>query len=153
MTSILFRAPISTGLLIILAAGCSHGKKPETPVPQAPSDNATVTSEDIDRQPGEPIEKVLAGKVAGVHVARAPDGGLLLRIRGGTSIYGNNDPLYVVDGIVVAPGPMGGLQGVDPYDIESITVLKDAASTSMYGSRGANGVIVIRTKKPKKPTH
>jgi TonB-dependent SusC/RagA subfamily outer membrane receptor len=153
MTSIFPRVPISVGLLVALATGCSHGKKSDAPEPKGPPDRTTVTSEDIARNPNEPIEKVLAGKIAGVQVGRASDGGLTVRIRGGSSIYGSNDPLYVVDGIVIQPSPTGSLTGIDPYDIETIQVLKDAASTSMYGSRGANGVIVIKTKKPKKPTH
>lgn len=84
----------------------------------------------------------------GVVVTRAPDGGLSVRIRGTTSIHGSNEPLYVIDGMAIRPGPGGSLEGINPYDIESIEVLKDAASTTMYGMRGANGVIVIKTKRP-----
>lgn len=83
----------------------------------------------------------------GVWITRSADGGIAVRIRGATSVHGSNAPLYVLDGIAMQPGPNGSLSGVNPYDIESIEVLKDAASTSMYGSRGANGVIVIRTKR------
>jgi TonB-dependent SusC/RagA subfamily outer membrane receptor len=107
-----------------------------------------VTSEDIRRAPGQPIEEVLKGRIAGVMVTRAPDGGVAVQIRGMTSIGGSNEPLYVLDGVPIQPGPGGSLTGIDPFDIESIEVLKDAASTSMYGVRGANGVIVIKTKKP-----
>ncbi|MBC7791209.1 MAG: TonB-dependent receptor plug domain-containing protein, partial [Anaerolineae bacterium] len=59
----------------------------------------------------------------------------------------SNAPLYVVDGLAIQPGPNGSLVGINPYDIETIEVLKDAASTSMYGSRGSNGVILIKTKR------
>ncbi len=86
-------------------------------------------------------------KVPGVWITRTADGGIAVRIRGTTSLHGNNAPLYVVDGLPIQPGPNGSLTGVNPYDIESIQVLKDAASTSMYGARGANGVIVIKTKR------
>ena len=80
-------------------------------------------------------------------VTRTPDGGIAVRIRGGSSLYGNNAPLYVVDGMAVEVGPTGALTGINANDIESIKVLKDPAETAMYGSRGANGVIVIRLKK------
>ena len=83
----------------------------------------------------------------GVVVTRTPDGGLAVRIRGTTSIHGSNEPLYVIDGVPIRPGPGGALAGINPYDIESIEVLKDPASTTMYGVRGANGVIVITTKR------
>lgn len=108
-----------------------------------------MTSEDIHRQGGsdEPIEKILQGRVAGVTVSRGSDGGIAVRIRGATSIYGSSEPLYVLDGMPIQPGPNGSLSGVNPYDIESIKVLKDPAETAMYGVRGANGVIVIKTKK------
>jgi len=107
-----------------------------------------VTSEDIHRNPGEPIEKVLQGRFPGVEVTRTPDGGIAVRIRGATSFNGNTEPLYVVDGIAIQAGPGGALTGINPNDIESIRVLKDAADTAMYGMRGANGVIVFRTKRP-----
>lgn len=110
-----------------------------------------MTSEEIQRQGAsdEPIENVLQGRIAGVTVLRAPDGGIAVRIRGAASIYGNSEPLYVVDGMPIQPGPNGSLTGISPSDIESIQVLKDPAETAMYGVRGANGVIVIKTKKPR----
>jgi TonB-dependent SusC/RagA subfamily outer membrane receptor len=106
-----------------------------------------VTAEEIERHPGEPIEEILAGRIAGVEVERTRDG-LKVRIRGSTSLRGDSDPLYVIDGITIQPGPGGALVGITPYDIESITVLKDPADTAIYGVRGANGVIVIKTKDP-----
>jgi TonB-dependent SusC/RagA subfamily outer membrane receptor len=108
-----------------------------------------VSSEELKREPGQDIEKVLAGRVAGVVVNRTADGGIAVRIRGTTSLYGSNDPLYIVDGLPIQPGPNGSLTGINPHDIESIKVLKDAADTAIYGSRGANGVIVIKTKRAK----
>ena len=86
-------------------------------------------------------------KVPGVWITRTPDGGIAIRIRGTTSLNASNAPLYVVDGMAIQAGPNGSLTGINPYDIETIEVLKDAASTSMYGSRGANGVIIIKTKR------
>ncbi len=81
-------------------------------------------------------------------MTRSADGSIAIRIRGVTSIHGGNEPLYVIDGLPIQPGPGGSLAGINPYDIESIEVLKDPASTTMYGVRGANGVIVITTKQP-----
>jgi TonB-dependent SusC/RagA subfamily outer membrane receptor len=152
MISFSARGLLSTGLLAsVVTVGC--GGRPVKSEAPSPRDNSTVTSEEIQRSaaPDEPIEKVLQGRVAGVTVSRAPDGGIAVRIRGGTSIYGNNEPLYILDGIPIQPGPNGSLTGINPYDIESIRVLKDPTDTAMYGSRGANGVIVIKTKRAAKP--
>jgi TonB-dependent starch-binding outer membrane protein SusC len=91
---------------------------------------------------------VLASRVSGVTVTRTPDGGVAIRIRGRSSLRGDDAPLYVVDGMPIRPGPGGALAGIDPYHIESIQVLKDASDTAIYGVRGANGVILITTKQP-----
>lgn len=135
----------SAGTLI---GGCvsGGGKSASQPKPAAASPN-TVESEAISRSPNESIERILAGRVAGVTVTRAPDGGLAVRIRGGSSLDGTDMPLYVIDGIAIEPGPGGSLLGINPYDIESIEVLKDPVDTARYGMRGSNGVIVIKTKK------
>lgn len=109
---------------------------------------ADVSAGDMERSPNVPIEQLLAGKAAGVVVSRTEDGGIAVRIRGGSSFSGSNAPLYVVDGVAIEPGPNGSLTGINPYDIASIKVLKDAADITMYGVRGANGVIVIKTKRP-----
>lgn len=101
----------------------------------------------MDRTPTEPVEKTLASKVPGLRITQNPDGSISLRIRGTTSIIGSSEPLYIVDGVQVLPGPNGGLNGINPRDIASIEVLKDA-STAFYGLRGANGVILIKTKQP-----
>ena len=133
----------------LLCAGCGGGQRATTPDPDPAPAPGTVTADDIQRTTGDDqqIEKALAGRVAGVVVTRTPDGGIAVRIRGGSSIYGSNAPLYVVNGMPVEAGPNGALTGINPNDIESIKVLKDPAETSMYGARGANGVIVIRLKK------
>ncbi len=142
MTSYSLRALFTGGLLAAVASGCASKGAPRPS--DAPSATA-VTAKDIERSPGE-IDKAITGRFSGVIVARAPDGGLLVRIRGAASAYG--EPLYVIDGVAIEPGPSGSLSGINAADIESIKVLKDAAETSMYGSRGANGVIIIKTKKP-----
>jgi TonB-dependent SusC/RagA subfamily outer membrane receptor len=105
-----------------------------------------VTAEELDRAGNDPIEKALEARVPGVIVTRTPDGSLAIRIRGNSSINGNLEPLYIIDGMAVQPGAGGALSGINPHDIESIEVLKDAASLSFYGMRAANGVILIKTK-------
>lgn len=99
------------------------------------------------RNSSRPIEEVLQAKVPGVVVSRTSEGHLTLQIRGTSSFLSNNQPLYVIDGVPVTPGPGGALIGLNPHDIESIRVLKDPADTGIYGMRGANGVIVIDRKK------
>ncbi|HVE77839.1 MAG TPA: TonB-dependent receptor plug domain-containing protein [Gemmatimonadaceae bacterium] len=150
MMSLSPRALLSFGLLVGLATGCaSRGKGTgEGAAPREPAEKSTVTGDDVRRNPASTPEEVLAGRVAGVTVTRTPDG-IAVRIRGASSIHANTEPLYVLDGIPFEPGPGGSLSGISPYDIESIRVLKDPADVALYGVRGANGVIVIKTKKPR----
>ena len=99
-------------------------------------------------------EELIRGKVAGVQVTEAnraePGGGISIRIRGGTSVTASNEPLYVIDGVIIPVG--GGLSSgrnplnfLNPADIQSFTILKDASATAIYGSQGANGVVLIET--------
>lgn len=145
---------LSRSVLVLIvfgaASGCVHHGPPrpaEEPEAAAKSRNI-VTSEAIANSAGQPIEKILADRVAGVRLGRTPDGTLTVQIRGATSLNSDAQPLYVIDGVPITPGPGGALSGINPYDIASIEVLKDAASITMYGSRAANGVIVIKMKKP-----
>ena len=147
MSSLTPQSLLRLGALGVFLAACAHGGA-STQQTSAPTPDAAVTSQDIHPAPDQPIEKVLQGRVSGVDVTQGPDG-IIVRIRGQSSVMGS-EPLYVVDGQVISPGPNGSLSGINPYDIESIKVLKDPASLTMYGSRGANGVIVIKTKKPGK---
>ncbi|MEZ4999720.1 MAG: TonB-dependent receptor plug domain-containing protein [Bacteroidales bacterium] len=123
---------------------------------------ATVKSEAINRVPVTSFEKALAGSIAGVQVSNTtgqPGSGTEIRIRGLGSFSASNEPLYVIDGVPVMSGSMhnsaGGLptgnvmSTIPAGDIESVTVLKDAAAASLYGSRAANGVILITTKHGK----
>ncbi|HEU0053669.1 MAG TPA: SusC/RagA family TonB-linked outer membrane protein [Longimicrobium sp.] len=112
-----------------------------------------VTSDEFNTGRVVSPEQLIQGKVPGVQVIDSgePGGGINLRVRGGTSVTSSNEPLFVVDGVPLAVG--GGISSgrnplnfLNPSDIESFTVLKDAASTAIYGSRGANGVILIKTK-------
>jgi TonB-dependent SusC/RagA subfamily outer membrane receptor len=147
MTRLSARALLPVALLAAFANACSPrtASRPK-PSPATPS---TVTAEEIERKASDqPIEKLLEGRVAGVTIEQAADGGIAVRIRGNSSFYGGNAPLYVLDDVPFIPGPNGSLTGLNPYDIESIQVLKNPADIGIYGMRGANGVIVIKTKKP-----
>jgi TonB-dependent SusC/RagA subfamily outer membrane receptor len=148
MTHLPPRRLVSCIALITLMSGCAKSgsrTQGETPAPAPTRDN--VTAADVQRAPNVPIEQLLQSKVAGIIVTRTDDGSIAIRIRGTSSFSGNNFPLYVVDGVPVASGPGGSLPGINPYDIASIKVLKEATDITMYGSRGANGVIIIKTKQ------
>jgi iron complex outermembrane receptor protein len=115
-----------------------------------------VTSEDFNQGPIVSAQQLISGKVAGVSVTSgsgAPGDGQEIRIRGNGSLSLNNNPLIVLDGIPLDSGGVGGsrnpLNLVNPNDIESMVVLKDASATAIYGSRAANGIIMITTKKGK----
>ena len=102
-------------------------------------------------------QDMIQGKIAGVNVTNGggtPGGGATIRIRGGSSLNASNDPLIVIDGLAMdnqgIKGAPNALAMVNPQDIESFTVLKDASTTAIYGSRGSNGVIIITTKKGRK---
>jgi TonB-dependent starch-binding outer membrane protein SusC len=137
------RVLLSSALLVALVGGCAHGRG-LSPRPQR---DATVTAEDIARAPGQPIEKILMAHTPGLWATRTPDGGIALRIRGISTLRGGGEPLYVLDGMPTLPGPNGKLNGIDPYDIESVSVLKETEASSIYGLRGAYGAIVIKTKR------
>lgn len=108
---------------------------------------ATVKGQDLVKVPVANISEALTGKMAGVNITTtdgSPDAEILIRVRGGGSITGDNAPLYVVDGFQTS-----SISDISPNDIEDITVLKDASSTAIYGSQGANGVILVTTKNAK----
>ncbi|HEU4994260.1 MAG TPA: TonB-dependent receptor plug domain-containing protein [Gemmatimonadaceae bacterium] len=135
--------PLTLGFVAFVAA-CG-GSRASRPAPASPT---TVTSQDLERNPGsESIETVLQAKSPGVLVTRTSDG-IAIQIRGPSSFSGNTQPLFVIDDVPMEAGPGGALRGINPYDIESIKVLKDPAETGIYGMRGANGVILIKMKKP-----
>ena len=157
--------PIFWGLTIfalLIFAGCASsnstktesGETQEVGYGTVESENSTgaigtVDGEVADEVQAKTVEEMLRGRVSGVDVVTVPGGGLRVRIRGSRSMMGGSEPLYVVDNMPMST-TNGVLFGINPYDIESITVLKDAASTSIYGSRGANGVILIKTKSAKR---
>lgn len=108
---------------------------------------ATVNSEALAAVPVASVTEALTGKMAGVQITTtegSPDADVKIRVRGGGSITQSNDPLLIVDGF-----PVESISDIPATDIEDITVLKDASSTAIYGSRGANGVILVTTKSGK----
>lgn len=130
---------------------------------------SSVTADDFNEGPLLSPQQLIQGKMAGVNISQnsgKPGASNTVRIRGGTSLTQSNDPLYVIDGVPISTSsgvsqanirgngtdvfdqePVNPLMTINPNDIESVTVLKDASATAIYGSRGANGVIVITTKK------
>ncbi len=116
---------------------------------------ANVNSKDFKKGIISTPEQLINGKVSGVQImsnSGSPTSGSTIRIRGGASLNASNDPLIVLDGVPLEPGGISGNSGnflslINPNDIESMTVLKDASSTAIYGSRASNGVILITTKK------
>ncbi len=143
----LFSPRLLLAALLAGAAACGGSSRKSDTQQAAPARANDVSSDDLARTPTQSPEELLRGRVSGVTVTPTADGGIAVRIRGGSSIYGNNDPLYIVDGTPFEPGPNGALSGIPVSEIESIKVLKDATDTAMYGVRGANGVIVIKTKQ------
>ena len=135
-----------------------------TTVKDATGSVVAVTSEDFNKGVISSPEQLIQGKTAGVQVRQSsgePGAGITVNIRGSSSIRANNSPLFVVDGVPIgtggpeATGDLGGLGGgaarnplsfINPNDIESISILKDASATAIYGSRGANGVVIVQTK-------
>ncbi|GAB3166554.1 SusC/RagA family TonB-linked outer membrane protein [Telluribacter humicola] len=119
---------------------------------------ATVPVDEIKKIAVTSLDQALQGRAAGVQITQnsgSPGGSTTIRIRGGNSINGDNEPLYVIDGIpfkndgAATGSSFNVLSTLNPSDIETMTVLKDASSTAIYGSRGANGVVIITTKRGK----
>lgn len=120
----------------------------------------TIKKEDFESTPVASVDEVLNGRVAGLNFSTGggqPGSANIIAIRGAGSFVGTTNPLYVIDGVVVGKGsdPVGlmtsfnPLSSIDPNQIENVTVLKDASATALYGARGANGVIVVTTKRGK----
>ena len=109
---------------------------------------STLSGDMANRSSPTTLADMLDGRFAGVEVRRLANGGLSVRIRGQRTFKGDAEPLYVVDGVPQHPGLNGVFTDIDPRDVKSIDVLKDAGATAVYGSRGANGVILISTRRP-----
>jgi TonB-dependent starch-binding outer membrane protein SusC len=127
-------------------ATVAYGRMPRTHISDAV---ASLTPQDIETSHALSVEDLLRGRLAGVQVSRTTSGQLQIRIRGISSFQpGANEPLIVIDGLPV-PGVGGSsaLDGISPYDIARLDVLKDAGATAAYGVQGANGVIIVTTKR------
>jgi TonB-dependent SusC/RagA subfamily outer membrane receptor len=125
-----------------LAAGCASGTAQREPAPKP-----VVTAQDLERSPDQPIEQVLQAKYPGIQIIRTDDG-IAIQLRGPSSFYSNDAALYVVDDVPMPAGRGGGISGINPYDIQSIRVLKNPEDIGIYGMRGSNGVVLITTKRP-----
>jgi TonB-dependent starch-binding outer membrane protein SusC len=150
------------GGLVILVVGACGGNTPSPRVDpgetvavgygrQAPRDVtgsvSSLSREDMERVTATRVEELIRDRVPGVHVSRTASGDYSFRIRGTRSFIGSNEPLFVIDGMAVPPQTTStALAGLAPGDVVRIDVLKDAGSTAAYGSRGANGVIMITTR-------
>jgi len=128
-------------LLIVGALGCSQAHR--SSARPLPSRFYGITSQDIQRSPGVPLEQLLASRVPSVSLMRAADGRVVLVIRGQSSAQ-PREPLYLVNGVPL--GAAANWAAIDPDDVESIEVLRDASSTALYGLLGSAGVILIKTK-------
>ncbi len=152
---------IATGALVLLGACVRAGSEP--PQQPAPPDSVTIgygrqatkeltgavttVTADSSREHVSTVVEMLQGRVPGLEVLRLADG-VHLRLRGANSLIGSTDPLLVIDGQLVDPsGAASALAAIAPAEVARIDVLKDAGSTDIYGVRGANGVIVITTKR------
>ena len=112
---------------------------PATPPP------ASMRESEAAREHATTLAQLLQGRLPGVTVTPTADGGIRVRMGGPTSFYGDQNPLFVVDGVAIE-GNRSTLNWLNPHDIETVQALKDPSQTAVYGVRGANGVIVIKTK-------
>ncbi len=142
----------ATGLNEVIVIGYGTQKKSDLT-----GSVGSVDAKSIEESSPSNVQEALQGKVPGVSVSLSsgrPGGAPSIHIRGFTSITGSNNPLYVVDGVIINESGLTNstspIDYLNPQDIESISVLKDASATAIYGSRGANGVVIITTKQPKK---
>jgi TonB-dependent SusC/RagA subfamily outer membrane receptor len=137
----------SLAIVAGLALGCAH-KAPSSGsqvVPTRPPPPPTsMRGDESARERSTSLVQLLQGRLSGVTVSPSPDGGIVVRMGGPTSFYSGQDPLFVVDGVPLESGTT--LSWLDPHDVEAVQALKDPSQTAAYGVRGANGVILIRTK-------
>jgi TonB-dependent SusC/RagA subfamily outer membrane receptor len=158
---------LHAALAALVAAGCAANPSAEAPAPESAPEadrvemgygtlNMRTVTSAVGRvetnRPGDvrvgSVEELIQGRVAGVQVVRSPTGGFSVRIRGHSTITGSGEPLYVLDGTpLVSMVPGTALNGINPSDVTSIVVLKDAAAAAIYGSQASNGVILISTRR------
>ena len=158
----LFGARRALALVFVATSGCrAYPGGPTLPAPDANAVHVGYGTQDrrdvtgaVAQADGEKlmaasprtVSDMLVGRFAGVEVTKLANGGTSIRIRGSRSFKGNQEPLVILDGMPQRNGSLT-LSDLDPHDIRSIDVLKDASATSAYGSRGSNGVILISTRR------
>lgn len=156
-TASAYTALLFTLGLVLLLAGCASSEttapyQAEAPrgivPPETTRSAANVVEPDSPLPPVQYVEELLIGRVAGVQVKYTPQGDIRVVIRGTSHLTGSNEPIYVVDGMIVVSTPGRGLAGISPYDVASIEVLKSGAATAIYGMQGANGAVLVTTKLP-----
>lgn len=147
----IYLSPISTDLNEVVVIGYGTSKKKDLT-----GAVATISTKDFNKGQVTTPDQLIQGKAPGIQItlnSGQPGAGSTVRIRGGASLGATNDPLYVIDGVPLTTGSIGNIANplatINPNDIESFTVLKDANATAIYGSRASNGVIIITTKKGK----
>lgn len=157
----------STTLLAAVGAltACQHGQSAKIADPRRATDSvnvgyaaqakrdvtgavASASGETVQRGSPTSVADMIDGRFAGVEVQRLANGGMSVRIRGQRSLRSDSEPLIVLDGIPQHGTTGGVLSDIEPRDVQSIEVLKDAGATAAYGARGANGVILITRKRP-----
>ena len=138
-THLLFMALLMGFFTVI--AGCSGSDST-----RERTEANTVTGDEARRTPTVRLADLIQQRVPGINLTQTTEGHIKVRIRGVTSFTGDNQPLFVVDDVPVDPDPDGSLPGVTVHEIESIKVYKNPSDTARWGMRGANGVIVVKTK-------
>ena len=149
------------GLGILFVTGC-FGARQDTAVAPEPETRvmygygsvaredvtsaiSSLSEKDLQKTQFSQMGDLMWGRIPGLEVARRDDGSFALRVRGPSSLLGSEEPLIILDGMPLGTGP--DLSSINPKDIARIDVLKDASSTAIYGSRGANGVIILTSKR------
>jgi TonB-dependent SusC/RagA subfamily outer membrane receptor len=156
-------ALLHAGLAVLLGAGCAARGPAETRDPQpeevdvgyGTQDPRTISGSVATVETGRAngarvarVEELFQGRLPGVQVTRLGNGSFSVRVRGHGTLYGDGEPLYVIDGMPVhSSAPGQALIGINPSDVTRVTVLRDAASAAIYGSQAANGVILISTRR------
>lgn len=149
MSTLSLRSVVALLLVIEITACAQNGASTpgagsQAAAPQR-SRNSVIDSTIIADNAGQPLEKIIADHVAGVRLGQSADGSLALQIRGASGYANEGQPLYIVDGHQMSPG--AGLSSINPMDIATIEVLKDAASMARYGTLGSNGVVIFKMKR------
>lgn len=132
--------------IVVVLAGMHPAPAPaQATTAKPPPPPGSMRGTEAAREHSTTLAQMLQGRLAGVTVYPAPDGGVIVRMGGPTSFYSDQSPLFVIDGVPI-DGRNTTLSWLDPHDVELVQALKDPSQTAIYGVRGSNGVIIIRTK-------